>query len=204
MFFRPNNRIDFPGDVSTKTADIVTVKVLLNSVMSTPAARFMTADRKDFNLGTIMDLFHYANEACLIRTSLEALGHPQPQMQTDNSTATSIANDTVKQKRSKAIEMRFFWVQDRVRQKHFHIFWQKGSLSRADYFTKHHPASHHQKVRPFYLHTNESHNDNYFKCLADDDEAPILDTVDNKQLSSVSVADDVAGEGVLIPGSPDP
>ena len=151
-------------------------------------------------------LFHNAKEACPIRTSLEELGHPQPPtpIQTDNSTAHGIANDTVKQKRSKAIDMRFYWVRDRVRQKQFHIFWQKGSLSRADYFTKHHPASHHQTVRPFYLHTDTSHNDNYYQCLFDDTDAtPMSPTIaTNNNFESVSCAVTAAGEGVLIPGSP--
>ena len=53
------DRIDFPGDVSTKTADIVTVKVLLNSVISTPGARFMTGDLKDFYLYTPTERFEY-------------------------------------------------------------------------------------------------------------------------------------------------
>ena len=57
-------------------------------------------------------LFHNSKKACPIRTTLEELGHPQPPtpIQTDNSTAAGIANDTVKQKRSKAINMRFYWV----------------------------------------------------------------------------------------------
>jgi hypothetical protein len=63
-------------------------------------------------------LFHNGKEACPLRTCLEELGHPQPTtpIVTDNSTASGIANDTVKQKRSKAIDMRFYWIRDRVRQ----------------------------------------------------------------------------------------
>ena len=114
-------------------------------------------------------LFHNCKEACPIRTTLEELGHPQPPtpVQTDNSTASGIANDTVKQKRSKAIDMCFYWVRDRVRQNQFHIFWRKGSANKADYFTKHHPSSHHQQVRPTYLY--EPHT-NYYACLSDSDD----------------------------------
>jgi hypothetical protein len=45
-------------------------------------------------------LFHNCKEACPMCTTLEELGHPQPPtpVQTDNSTASGIANDTVKQK----------------------------------------------------------------------------------------------------------
>ena len=73
-------------------------------------------------------LFLNAQAICPFRTALEELGHPQPAtpLQTDNSTASGIANDTIKQKRSKAIDMRFYWIRDRVRQGQFHIFWRPG------------------------------------------------------------------------------
>jgi hypothetical protein len=53
------DRIDYPGDVSTKTADLTTVKLLLNSVLSTPNAKFMTMDIKDFYLNTPLDEYEY-------------------------------------------------------------------------------------------------------------------------------------------------
>jgi hypothetical protein len=53
------DRIDYPGGASTKTADITTVKIVLNSVISTPKARYMTCDLKDFYLGTPMKKFEY-------------------------------------------------------------------------------------------------------------------------------------------------
>jgi hypothetical protein len=117
-------------------------------------------------------LFHNGKEACPIRITLEELGYPQPPtpIQTDNSTAYGIANDTVKQKRSKAIDMHFYWIRDCVRQGQFVVYWKKGILNRADYFTKHHPASHHQAIQPAYLHEPNSDTRNYFDCLYDDDE----------------------------------
>ena len=33
--------------------------------------------------------------------------------------------------------MRFYWLQDRVDQDQFRIFWRKGADNLADYFTKH-------------------------------------------------------------------
>ena len=47
-------------------------------------------------------------------TTLEELGHPQPPtpIKTDNTTANGIINGTVKQQRSKAIDMRFYWLKD--------------------------------------------------------------------------------------------
>jgi hypothetical protein len=44
--------ISYDGDVSTKTANLTTVKCMLNSVISTDDGRFMTGDLKDFYLGT--------------------------------------------------------------------------------------------------------------------------------------------------------
>jgi hypothetical protein len=44
------DRVFYDGDVSTKSADLATVKTLLNSVISTPNGRFVTADLKDFYL----------------------------------------------------------------------------------------------------------------------------------------------------------
>jgi hypothetical protein len=65
-----------------------------------------------------------AQEAVPIRTTLAEMGHPQPStpIQVDNTTAVGFANDTMKQKRSKAIDMRFYWVKCRTRQKQFIVY----------------------------------------------------------------------------------
>ena len=49
------NRIEYPGDVSTPTVDMMTVKMHLNSVISTKGARYCTIDLKDFYLNTPME-----------------------------------------------------------------------------------------------------------------------------------------------------
>jgi hypothetical protein len=98
-------------------------------------------------------LFHNAKEAAMLRTILEDMHHPQPAtpIQTDNACAAGICNDTVKQRRSKAMDMRFYWVRDRVRQGHFLVHWRKGAENLADYHTKHHSPSHHRLKRGQYL-----------------------------------------------------
>ena len=53
------NLIVYPGDCGSPTVDLLTVKLLLNSVISTPNAKFMTIDIKDFYLNTLMDRFEY-------------------------------------------------------------------------------------------------------------------------------------------------
>jgi hypothetical protein len=103
-------------------------------------------------------LHHNAQEACGLRVALMEMGHPQPPttIQVDNSTAAGIANNSVKQKRSKAMDMRFYWIQDRIKQNHFRVFWNRGDTNLADYFTKHHPESHHRAMRGTYLHEAKS------------------------------------------------
>ena len=44
------NIIDYPGNVSTPTVDLITAKILFNSVVSTPNSRFMCTDDKDYHL----------------------------------------------------------------------------------------------------------------------------------------------------------
>ena len=76
-------------------------------------------------------------------------------VETDNTTAAAIVNETCKQIRSKAIDMRFYWVRDRIKQGHFIVYWAPGATNKADYFTKHHPPAHHRHVRFDYLHRND-------------------------------------------------
>jgi hypothetical protein len=61
-------------------------------------------------------LFFNGKEAAMLRTTLHDMGHPQPAtpIQTDNACAAGITNGTVKQRRSKAMDMRFYWIRDRV------------------------------------------------------------------------------------------
>ena len=53
------NLITYAGDKSTATADITTIKALLNSVISTRNAKFCTADIKNFYLGTPLAEYEY-------------------------------------------------------------------------------------------------------------------------------------------------
>jgi hypothetical protein len=89
----------------------------------------------------------------VLRTTLQEMGHPQPPtpIQTDNSTAFGIVNSSIRQWRSRAMDMRFYWVRDRVRQGHFLVYWKPGKENLGDYHTKHHPPSHHQTMHSTYL-----------------------------------------------------
>jgi len=59
----------------------------------------------------------------------------------------------VRMKRSKAFDMRYHWLQDRLRQGQFNLHWGPGKHNSADYFSKHHPPAHHKIMRSNYLHT---------------------------------------------------
>ena len=87
-----------------------------------------------------------------IRSILEDLGYPQEPtvIYCDNQSAVGTANDTTKPKRSKAIDMRFHWIKDRVNQGQFHIVWQAGERNLADFFTKTHPISDFLSKRALY------------------------------------------------------
>eukprot|EP00957_Ditylum_brightwellii_P165600 12606411-Ditylum_brightwellii.AAC.1 len=93
-------------------------------------------------------LFENAKEAIAIRNALEEMGHPQPPtpIQVDNAVAHSIVKNNIRQCKSKAIDMRFYCVQDQIKQKQFIVYWEPGSNNKADYITKHHPSDHHRKV----------------------------------------------------------
>ena len=58
----------------------------------------------------------------------------------------------MQQERSKSMDMRFYWVQDRIKQKQFNVFWKPGSTNLGDYHMKHHVPINHRNVRVHYIH----------------------------------------------------
>ena len=57
----------------------------------------------------------------------------------------------MRQRRSKAWDMRLHWLRDRETKKQFRIFWDAGKNNHGDYFTKHHPPLYHKLMRQRYL-----------------------------------------------------
>jgi hypothetical protein len=76
-------------------------------------------------------------------------------LETDNTTATGYSNGTIKQKRTKAMDMRFYWIKDRVKQGKFNVYWGPGYRNLADYFTKDHSPAHHKRMREIYINADE-------------------------------------------------
>jgi hypothetical protein len=93
-----------------------------------------------------------------LRVTLTELGHIQPPtpLHIDNSTAFGILKKTIKQKISKAMDMRYHWITDRVRQKQLDVYWRPGRENLGDYHTKHHSAQHHKDMRGLILHQANS------------------------------------------------
>jgi hypothetical protein len=102
--------------------------------------------------------FHNTQSGAPLRVTLTELGHIQPPtpLRTDNSTAFGILNETIKQKRLKAMDMRYHWLADRVRQTQFDVYWRPGRENIGDYHTKHHPEQHHKDMRGLILHQADS------------------------------------------------
>ena len=96
-------------------------------------------------------LYYGCKRALPYRVTLEEMGHPQTEptpVTTDNNTAHGLTMGTMTSKASKSNDMRFQWLKCRKAQRLFKFLWARGHLNRADYPSKHHPAHHHQKVRP--------------------------------------------------------
>ena len=103
-------------------------------------------------------VFTGARHAEGTRALLDFLGHPQPPTITlcDSACAVGIANDKVKIKRAKSIDMRFHWVRDRIRQGHFQVQWRKGAHNLADFYTKALPVHKHLELMPFLVHVPQN------------------------------------------------
>ena len=112
-------------------------------------------------------LFLNGQAAVPIQTKLIEMNHPQTPtpIQVDNSTAVGIAKKIIKQKLSKAMDMRFHWIHDRIIQEHFHVFWKLGPTNLGDYHYKHHPNTHHIKVRHTNLHKPHSSQTTFQGCV---------------------------------------
>jgi hypothetical protein len=87
--------------------------------------------------------FHAAQAATHHRRILTELGYPQPPtvLRMDNTVALGIASGTMNAKRSKSMDMRFFWIIDRVEQGQFIVSHVPGIWNIADHFTKALPKS---------------------------------------------------------------
>ncbi len=139
-------------DIPTNNGAILNISQIIRAVMSSAA---------EAELGA---LFINAKTAVLMHHTLKELGHPQPRtpIQTDNKTANVLLTNKIMPKALKAMDMQFHWLRCRDTQGKFRYYWRLGTQNLADYFTKHHPTSHHKASRPTYL---KSSSDPQYKKL---------------------------------------
>jgi hypothetical protein len=131
---------DGPNDIAMN-APISVISVIIATVVSSATEAEYAA------------LFIVGQAETSLRHTLHDLGYPQDTLEiiTDNLCAKGIAHGTVKQKRSKAIDMRYHWIRDQVKQSKFKITWKSGKANLADFFTKAHPVKHHKAMRKLYV-----------------------------------------------------
>ena len=96
-----------------------------------------------------LTLFLNCQTAIVVRVTAKELGHPQPAtpIRVDNTTTNNYVCNNLQQKKSKSFDMRLHWLRDRINNSQFETCWMKGEFNYADYYSKHHPAAHHKKMR---------------------------------------------------------
>jgi hypothetical protein len=82
--------------------------------------------------------FQNAQKASQFRNTLTELGYPQQAttLLVDNTVAEGLAMDTINARRSKSMDVRFFWLRDRVQKGEFIIRHLPGKWNISDFFTK--------------------------------------------------------------------
>jgi hypothetical protein len=138
LFFLGNK----PPEQETLNGSIINVAAVIKNVVASAAESEVGA------------CSHNAQSGALLRVTLTELGHTQTPtpLRTDNSTAFGILNEKIKQKRSKAMDMRYHWLTNRVRKKEVDVYWRPGRENLGDYHTKHHSAQHQKDMRQLILH----------------------------------------------------
>ena len=86
-----------------------------------------------------------------LRHTLKEMKLPQPRspIQTDNSTANGFSNQTIVTKKTKSMDVRFYWLRCRDSQSQFRYYWSPGTTNRADYHTKRHPPQYQEAHIPW-------------------------------------------------------
>jgi hypothetical protein len=98
-------------------------------------------------------IFLNAQLAIPSRDALLFMGHPQGEtlIVSDNLIGVNILNGHLPPKRSRCMDMRFYWIKDRISQRQFRLEWQPGRTNLADYLTKIHPPAHYPRIRSTYV-----------------------------------------------------
>ena len=136
---KPQNTEDFVPTVNGII--LVVCKIMRNIMVSAAEAEYYT-------------IFVDAQTDVPICTTLTEMGWKQgpTSIQVVNSTAVGIATKEFRQKKSKAMDMQFYWINYIIEQGQFRVFWIPGPENLGNYHSKHHPPKHHIAVQSKYLH----------------------------------------------------
>ena len=98
-------------------------------------------------------VFQNAQKGAHFRNTLVELGYPQQPtlILVDNTVAEGLANDTINAKRSKSMDVRFFWIRDRVKKMQFVMKHLQGRWNISDFFTKALPKEKFQQFVPYII-----------------------------------------------------
>ena len=126
------------NDPATENGMVLAVSSIINVVVSSAA-------EAEYGAGFII-----AQLGVHLRNIATEMGHRQPAtpLLSDNAFAIGFATDTITQKRSKSIDMRFHWLRDRIRQGQFVMRYLEGKQILADFFTKTLSVKNHQAMMP--------------------------------------------------------
>jgi hypothetical protein len=97
--------------------------------------------------------FQNAQKGAQFRNTLIELGYPQQPtpILVDNTVAEGLATDTINAKRSKSMDVRFFWLRDRVNKAQFYMQHLKGKWNIPDFFTKPLPKEKFDQFTPYII-----------------------------------------------------
>ena len=100
--------------------------------------KFFMSSASEAELGA---MFITAKEMVAIRQTLQEMKWPQPKspLQTDNSAAAGVVNNTTAPKKLTNMDRQFHWLRCREAQGQFRYYWASGNLNWGYYSTKNHP-----------------------------------------------------------------
>ena len=129
----PNNTEYFVPTVNIIV--LVVCKIMCKIMASAAQAKYDT-------------IFVNSQTAVPICTTLTEIGWKQgpTAIQVDNSTLVGITTNEFRQNKSKSMDIRFYWINDRIEQGQFRAFWRPVPENLGDYHSKHHPSKHHIAV----------------------------------------------------------
>ena len=131
-----NHLADHPPNGSVENVSTIIDVVCSNAMEAEAAAIFINAQKAVVTCQTLADLGYPQTETSIV---------------SDNLVGVNILTGKLPPKRARSMDMRFYWIKDRIKQKQFRLIWLPGKVNLADYLTKTHPLTHYRKMRSTYV-----------------------------------------------------